>query len=79
MMIRSFEWRTRAYVATRRNVTRPLRDTRACPPSHLITHYFCALSRYGVTTVRSFPLTDFRWHPGCRSFEISRSLESLLR
>jgi len=56
---RSSEWRTRAYVATRRNVTRPSRDTRACPPSHLITHiFFCALSRYGVTTVRSFPLAD---------------------
>ena len=63
MMIRSFDWRTRANVAARRNVTRPrpLRggDARACPPSHLITHIFCALSRYGVTTVRSFPLADF--------------------
>ena len=37
-----------------------MRDTRACPPGHLITHiFFCALSRYGVTTVRSFPHADF--------------------
>ena len=50
MMTGVFDWRTRVFcVTTRRNGTRPLRDARACPPSHLIAP-FCALSRYGVTT-----------------------------
>lgn len=58
---------------------RGLRDTRASPPDHLITHFFCALSRYGVTTVRSFPHADFSVASGMCSNETRPSRAEIPR